>query len=240
MAENTHNLAIVFADVCGSTAMYDHLGDVVAQRLMASCLGCLRTVVTQYGGRVIKTIGDELMCVFSTAQIGIQAACAMQMAVQQTQFEGGNRMQIKVGCHFGPVIYDAGDVFGDTVNVAARVSSTARANQIMTSQIVVDSLPPELRSKAHRIMSAEFKGKQTGFDIYIVAWNADDTDGTQIKAPPQVAQAAPIANASLTLRYRDQQFTVNKDRSKISFGRSDACDIVIPSNLASRQHASVE
>lgn len=239
MQENTQHLAIVFADICGSTAMYDLLGDTLARRLMASSLATLGLVVQHYGGAVVKTIGDEIMCSFPTAQLGLQAACAMQMAMQNTVFHGGNKMQIRVGCHYGKVICEAGDVFGDTVNVAARVASTARANQIMTSQAVVDAISPDLKQKTHRIMSAEFKGKQIEYEIYIVAWNADDSDGTQIQAPPQAALAAPV-NSQLALSYGGRQFVVNAERKQLSFGRSESCDIVIYSSLASRQHASIE
>ena len=239
MSTSTQNLAIVFADICGSTALYDHLGDAMARRLMASCLAKMSAVVAAYRGVVVKTIGDEILCTFPSAQIGIQAACAMQTAVQATQFEGGNRMQIRIGCHYGSVICEAGDVFGDTVNVGARVASTARANQIMTSQAVVDGLSADLRSKTHRIMAAEFKGKQTEFDIFIVAWNADNADGTLIQAPP-LATSAPERAVSLRLQYGGKQFVLNKDRKQLSFGRGDACDIVIPSTLASRQHAMIE
>ncbi len=239
MQEHTQHLAIVFADICGSTAMYDLLGDTQARRLMASSLATLGMVVQHYGGSVVKTIGDEIMCSFPSAQLGLQASCAMQMALQNTVFQGGNKMQIRVGCHYGKVICEAGDVFGDTVNVAARVASTARANQIMTSQAVVDAISPELKQKTHRIMSAEFKGKQTEYEIYIVAWNADDSDSTHIQAPPQ---AAPVvqSNTQLTLSYRAQQFLINQERKQLFFGRSESCDIVIYSSLASRQHAGIE
>ncbi len=238
MQEQTQQLAIVFADIVGSTALYDNLGDTLARRLMASCLATLGSVVKQYGGVVVKTIGDEIMCSFPSAQTGLQAACGMQMALQNTVFEGGNRMQIRAGCHYGKVICEAGDVFGDTVNVAARVASTARANQIMTSLAVVEAISADLRSKTHRIMSAEFKGKQTEFEIYIVAWNTDDTEGTHIQAPK--VQVQQESNSSLQLSYAGRQFCVNKERKNISLGRSEVCDIVINSSLASRQHAGIE
>ncbi len=238
MQEQTQQLAIVFADIVGSTALYDNLGDIVARRLMASCLATLSAVVKQHHGVVVKTIGDEIMCSFPSAQAGLQAACAMQMALQNTVFEGNTKMQIRAGCHFGKVICEAGDVFGDTVNVAARVASTARANQIMTSLAVVEAISADLRSKTHRIMSAEFKGKQTEYDIYIVAWNTDDTEGTHIQAPQ--VQVPQESNSSLQLSYASRQFCVNKERKNLSLGRSEVCDLVINSSLASRQHAAIE
>jgi adenylate cyclase len=125
------------------------------------------------------------MCTFASAQVGLQAACAMQSAVEHSRYEGGNNMRIRIGFHYGSVICEGGGVFGDTVNVAARVAATARAHQIMTSQAVVDALPKAMRQQTHRLMAAEFKGTQTEFDIFIVVWAEDEAERTQIKAHPQ-------------------------------------------------------
>ncbi|MES2582846.1 MAG: adenylate/guanylate cyclase domain-containing protein, partial [Pseudomonadota bacterium] len=63
----TAHLAVLFADVVGSTKLYDTLGDATAKQMIDECLAVLRAVVLQYGGRVIKTIGDEIMCVLPSA-----------------------------------------------------------------------------------------------------------------------------------------------------------------------------
>ncbi len=240
MSNHTANLAILFADICGSTALYDHLGDQTAQRLMAGCVKIMRDTACTHQGTVIKTIGDEVMCTFPNAIIGLEAACAMQTAMQHAHFEGGMGMHISIGLHYGSVICDGGDVFGDTVNVAARIASQARAHQIMTSQAVVDALPDAFRRLTHRIMAAEFKGKQVEFDIFIVTWNEEDHGGTQIRvaAPPVIR--APAVVSQLSLNYGNKVFTINQDLKKIVLGRGENCDLVIASTLTSRLHASVE
>ncbi|MEN9865279.1 MAG: hypothetical protein RL748_869 [Pseudomonadota bacterium] len=240
MSNHTENLVILFADICGSTALYDHLGDQMAQRLMASCIGLMRQQVVQHQGVVIKTIGDEVMCSFASPTIAVQAACAMQTAVQNARFEGGNSMRIKIGLHYGSVICDGGDVFGDTVNVAARIASHSRANQIMTSTAVVQALPEALRQKSHRLMAAEFKGKEVEFDIFIVKWDEEDQASTQIRPPSNPVAHRVEPNNELTLHYAGKNYSVNKDRKKLIFGRGDTCDIVIASTLTSRQHAGIE
>ena len=149
-------------------------------------------------------------------------------------------MHISIGMHYGSVICDGGDVFGDTVNVAARIASHARAHQIMTSQAVVEALPDELRCKTHRIMAAEFKGKQVEFDIFIVTWNEEDQGCTQIRPPASSVNRNLTSSAQLTLRYGSKSFTLNQDVKKIVFGRGETCDLVIASTLTSRLHASVE
>jgi adenylate cyclase len=240
MSTHTANLAILFADICGSTALYDNLGDQTAQRLMAACVKVMRDTTCAHQGTVVKTIGDEVMCTFPNATVGLEAARAMQSAMQNARFDGGVGMHISIGLHYGSVICEGGDVFGDTVNVAARIASQARAHQIMTSQAVVDALPEASRRSAHRIMAAEFKGKQVEFDIFIVTWNEEDEGGTQIRvaAPPLVRTPATVGQLSLS--YGSKTFTLNQDLKKIVLGRGENCDLVIASTLTSRLHASIE
>lgn len=238
ISHDTENLAIVFADICGSTALYDNLGDVMARRMIASCISCMNAVVVAHQGVVVKTIGDEIMCTFATAEVGMLAAFAMQTAVKNERFEDTHSMAIRVGCHFGNVIREANDIYGDTVNVAARVTSMARAHQIMASQAVVNSLPEALLNRAHRIMAAEFRGKQIETNIFLVAWDAVENDRTQIKVEPQARM--PDAATELTLYYAGKFIMLNKDHKQLLFGRGDRCDVVIPSTFASRQHAGVE
>ena len=79
---------------------------------MASCVAILRATTSAHQGTVIETIGDEVMCTFAFATSALQAACAMQIAVKNARFYGGNSMHISIGFHYGSVICDANDVFG--------------------------------------------------------------------------------------------------------------------------------
>ena len=92
-------------------------------------------------------------------------------------------MHVCIGFNYGDVICESGYVFGDTVNVAARVAAITRASQIMTIQAAVSTLPPDLREKTRQIMRAEFKGKQEQLDISIVIWEMDDMLSTRIGTP---------------------------------------------------------
>ena len=210
---------------------------------MASCVAILRATTNAHQGTVVKTIGDAVMCTFASATIALQAACAMQIAVKNAPIDGGNSMHISIGFHYGSAIWVANDVFGDTVNVASRIASHARAHQIMTSQAVVDALSDELRHKTDRIMAAEFKGKQVEFDIFIVAWNEEDQGATYIQQPIVLANSKPTDSAQLTLRYGDRAFTLNQSLKIITLGRGEDCNFVIPNTKnspVSRLHASVE
>jgi class 3 adenylate cyclase len=238
MSQHTEKLAVLFADICGSTALYDNLGDNMARRLIARCIATMSGEISVYQGALIKTIGDEIMCTFPSAESAFNAACAMQYAVEHGKSEGGQQLHIRVGFHYGDVISESGDVFGDTVNVAARVAATARASQIMTSKAVVDALPPTLHERTRQVMRAEFKGKQEQFDIFIVIWELDDMLSTRIGTP--AFRKSPENIDELTLSYRDRAIKINKERRSVVLGRGDTCDFIVQSNFASRQHARIE
>lgn len=238
MSQQIEKLAVLFADICGSTALYDHLGDDLARRLIAQCIGNLCAEVSKQQGLLIKTIGDEAMCTFHNAEQAFHAACAMQRAVKNGTYEGGHKMSVRIGFHYGDVIREAGDVFGDTVNVASRVASITRTGQIMTTLVVVEHLPPALRVDLRQVMRAEFKGKQERFDIFQVLWEQDDGMSTRIGIPAY--RKSPPGDDELVLKYLDQTIAVNKDRRTVVLGRDKSCELVVSGELTSRQHARIE
>jgi len=238
MQQQVERLAVLFADICGSTALYDNFGDSLARRLIAQCIGTMAGEISAAGGTLVKTIGDEVMCIFPSAEAALHAASAMQHAVRNGKHEDGHSMHIRVGFNYGEVIREAGDVFGDTVNVAARVAAITRADQIMTTQAAVDALSPALREKTRRIMRAELKGKQEGLDIYLVIWEMDDMMSTRIGTP--AFRKSPDSTDEMLLCYRGQSLRVNKERRSVVLGRGETCDLVVQNGLASRQHLRIE
>lgn len=231
-------LAILFADISGSTALYDKLGNVEALRLVTMSLDIMIAELAPHQGTLVKTIGDEIMCIFPTAAAALQSACAMQLAMERERPGGNQPLYIRIGFHYGEVIREGNDAFGDAVNVAARVSAITRARQILTTQAVADALPAELRDKLRHITRAEFRGKGEALDVFQVNWEQDDTLSTRIGIPQ--FRKPTDARHELLLRYHQQVVTLNEQRKSIVLGRDVACDLVVPSNFASRQHARIE
>ncbi len=97
MSQQTEKLAVMFADICGSTALYDRVGDAKARRLISWCIATMLAEVAPFQGALIKTIGDEIMCTFPSAEAAFNAACAMQNAVRNKRSEDGVAMHIRVG-----------------------------------------------------------------------------------------------------------------------------------------------
>jgi class 3 adenylate cyclase len=233
-------LAVLFADICGSTALYDSLGDEMARRLVTKCISIMLSKVISHNGTLIKTMGDEVMCTFPRAENAMNAACAMQNALENHNVGNDNPMHIRIGFHYGNVICDNGDVFGDTVNIAARIASITRAGQIMTTKVVVDSLPPDLRVSTHQIMRADLKGKQDQLDIFRVNWEADDTISTRTRFGSPADRKPRDGESELILRSRGQSFKLNMQHKSAVIGREAACDILVSNDYASRQHARIE
>ena len=238
MSQQMEKLAVLFADICGSTALYESVGDTQARHLTSWCIATMVYEIIPFQGCLIKTIGDEIMCTFPDAKAAFQAACAMQKAVRNKRTEGGIAMHIRVGFHYGDVLQEAGDVFGDTVNVAARVAGLARTDQIMTTQAVYDALPPILQNQTRQIMSAELKGKQEKYPIFLVVWNDDDMQSTRFISPEQRQSIECVYE--LTLSHKAQVFKINTERKSMMLGRNDNCDIIVNNSFVSRLHVKIE
>ncbi len=229
-------IAVMFADVSGSTRLYEQLGDTDALRIINGCLDQLRTAIAKSRGRVIKTIGDEIMASFDSAESAMMAACEIQQRVEALPPFGEVKLAVRVGFHYGPAILENNDVFGDTVNLAARMAGVAKAQQIMTTGETIQSLPPLLRQSAREIDALSIKGKELDVHVWEILWQ-DDADLTMKTGIPTAA--APVAVA-LTLRHGGQSYRLDEQNSSISLGRDLNSGIVIRDPSASRTHCKIE
>src|SRR4029077_15771665 len=109
-------LAIVFADVVGSTRLYEELGDQRAREVVATCIEIMRQATEEHHGTVIKTMGDEVMSTFAVANIILTAAAKRKKTVTGNPDLGrrGHPVTISIGCPCGPVVVENRDVFGST------------------------------------------------------------------------------------------------------------------------------
>ena len=239
MSPKTTNLAILFADVSGSTRLFETLGDATARVKVAQCLEALSEVTTSHSGTVIKTIGDEIMCTFPSADDAASAACEMHEAIEEDVTEGSNTstpLAIRVGFHYGPALIEGGDVFGDAVNVAARMAAQAKGGQIITTHSTIELLAPIMRASARFVDRAPIKGKKEEIEIYEIIWQEEDVT----RMATGLLQEEHKPEVKLKITYNDQEVVLNKQRSSLVMGRSQTCDLPINEKLASRQHVRIE
>jgi adenylate cyclase len=227
----------MFADVSGSTSLYEKLGDQRALTAIEAVLAELRKSTLLQDGRVVKTIGDEVMAVFPSADAAMQAACDMQNRVTGIPQTDGVRLAIRVGFHFGPAIEEAGDYFGDAVNTAARMAGLAKSGQVITNGPTVDSLSPLLKASTREIDAMQVKGKQDEIRIFEVIWH-DSADLTALAE--RELPAATAHEPALTLTYGTHSIKLGADQKSASLGRDAANELMIPDKMASRVHCKIE
>jgi adenylate cyclase len=230
-------LAILFADVVGSTRLFELLGDLRARDMIATCIEIMRSATEKNSGTVIKTMGDEVMSTFPSATDALNAACQMQKQITaHSQLKtDGHTVAIRVGCHYGPVVLESRDVFGSTVHTANRMTSQAKSGQIVTTAATVAQLSPEWRAVVRQIDVATIKGQGSEVALYEVMWQPDDATSML----PQIALEARKV-ARLRLRFQDREVVVDEGRPNVVMGRAEENDLVVKGNLISRLHARVE
>ncbi len=226
--------AVLFVDISGSTRLYETLGDEQALARVGSSLALLSQVCEDCGGKVIKNIGDGAMCVFDTADAALRASRLMHEKIEQQQHPGEPNLGIHIGCHFGPVLENAGDFYGDTVNLAARVAGLAKIGQIITTEDTVSKLSPGLAERARKLSQVPVKGKQKAVTIFEFLWQ-DSEDLTALGTRTTDHRRL----ARLVLRYEGREWQFD-GAGEISIGRDDTCDVVVGDRKASRKHARIE
>ena len=220
-------LTVLFADICDSTRLYHDLGDSVAHTLAAQCLKVVADTSAANGGTVIKTIGDGAMVTFPTVFQAYRCAIQIQEALRDGQ------LRLKIGLHVGPVIRADADVYGDTVNVAARVLARSGPGEVLMSGACAERLRAEERATVRLLDTTSVKGRPESLEIY--SYIGDAANVTII-----VPSARREAGAALTLMHRGKEMRMETTAAPLLIGREAGCGLVIESELASRRHATIE
>jgi class 3 adenylate cyclase len=227
--------AILFADVVDSTGIYESLGDNQALSLVNLLFDALTRDVVAAKGTVVKTLGDGMVCQFGAADAAWRAACAMQVSAHEMAPRVPGRLAIKVGFNYGPVVLKDADVFGDTVNVCARLVAMANAGQVLTTQQTVAELSRVPKLRCRPLYPMKMKGRAEPVSVYDVPWRADP-DLTETSMHEQAPARA--GTWVLKLNYGGETFEVPPGGGA-RIGRDKSNDVVIPSPRASRVHARI-
>jgi class 3 adenylate cyclase len=226
---------ILFADVCDSTAITEALGNIVSRSYIGEILDELGAITERSRGVVIKTIGDEIMSAFESPLDAIAAAVGMQRAVSQRPPIHGIRSRIRVGLHSGPVLLEGGDVFGDVVNVSARVVALAAAEQVLTTGATIEQAGGGV-VVPHRSLGVHgVKGRDERLHLCEILWRGETAQMTVV-AP----KLDHLPQAELEIQLGDKRLSLRSDgKGALSLGRGPECSLVVPSSAASRSHADL-
>jgi len=233
---SSEQYAIVFADVVGSTQLYESIGDTRAKECIVTMESLLMDVVKEHEGTVVEVIGDEVMCRFDDATTAIYAACAMQQAAESGAPVHGTRLSVRIGLHYGPVIMEAERMFGDTVNTAARMAGIAFGQQIITTESTISNLPQMVKDLAQQFDRVTVKGKRKEIVVYSIQWRQDTC------ATIFATKGFPITDAiaGIALQYQGENIVIAPESRVFSMGRSTECNLPIFGSKVSRVHARLE
>ena len=230
-------LVILFADIAGSTRLYEKLGDGRARMVVSGAVGVMSDVTRRHSGQVVKTIGDEVMSVFRSADHAAdRRGRDAGRGRRQRRQPGHTPLAIRVGFHQGQVLIDQADVFGDAVNVAAYVSKQAKPGQILVSGSARERLSERWQPETRPVARTGVKGKQEQIDLYELIWQADEM--TMLRAPPQRGQDA--VGVRMVLTHGNHRIEVGTLCPAFTVGRDERNDVVIAETIVSRYHAKVE
>lgn len=235
-------LAILFADVVGSTRLYEQLGDKRASETVGLCIRLMRQATEEFRGTVIKTMGDEVMSTFVSADDALSAAAEMQHSIGEQSLLSmpDGQVAIRIGCHFGPVVIEHRDVFGAAVATANRMTSQAKPGQIITTAAMVAQLGSPWRSAVRQVDLTAIKGASAEVMVYEVFWQEEQEDVTSMLRPLVLTQAVRHSPSRLVLRANGREYLVDARQSAVTAGRADDNDLVLKGNLVSRLHARIE
>ena len=232
----SRDLLVLFADISGSTSIYEQLGDAVAVELIQGLLASMEEEVLMHKGEVIKSIGDELLCTFTDVVSALAAATAMHQQAGAVSGPGGRALALRIGMHFGATIKDRGDIFGDAVIVASRVVEMARPGQILITEECFARVPLLGRSRIRAVDKITVRGRSVEVTVMEVLWERGRMVTTIV--PP--IQRPPTETARMQIDYRGRTFTIAQQSNLMLIGRDASCQIVVSGAKTSRQHAALE
>lgn len=232
---------VLFADLRGSTALFGTLGNAQAAAIVTQTIGLLSRVVTQGGGKVVKTLGDGLMALFDRPPAAVHAAREMQDSIARIMAEadtGAAALRLYIAMAHGEIVEVAGDSFGDAVNVAARLLDHAGDNEVLITQPVYEQLAAVDRQRFKSLERLHLRGRSEPCHVYrIESWHDDDATPSTLFTD---FTDTPLADCiRLAVSGEAQQvFTVTQ--TPVVIGRSPDSTFCIDDSRVSRLHARIE
>ena len=234
----TNNKAIMSADIVGSTALYESVGDVSAQQLIANTLQTLKAHCAEHNGRVAAEVGDQIVAVFAEPTAAASAASEMHADLHERhQRDGGTRMRMRIGLHYGPVHNNADTLIGETTKIATWAGSNAKPEQTLATRSLIDQLPRLFRAVSRYVDDETWDFVSLEHvELYEIIWDVESITAYNGEKPVRDTQSYD----AVEFAYAGTTVVVNAARPVISIGRGAQNDLVINKDLVSRQHLSAQ
>ena len=237
---------ILFADLRGSTSLYETLGNAEASAVVTQSVALLARVVSDCGGSVVKTLGDGLMAMFTEPPAGVAAAVEMHDSLERWPGPGASTLalpsrlpplKLQVALAHGEVVEMSGDVFGDAVNVAARLLDHAGDNETLATLTVVEGLSELERERFRSLDRMQLRGRVEPVHVHLLEPERrfGDTEATTFGA----IAAAPVPEG-IRLVWLDLNRVYAGTSLPVVLGRSPQATYCIDDTRVSRSHARVD
>jgi adenylate cyclase len=226
--ERQTNTAVLFADITGSSRLFVEVGDERARQMVAATLQSWSGLVDANAGHVVQLRGDGMLCSFST----VDAALVTAVALRDLPYKPP--LSMHAGIHAGPVQQDADQLYGDVVNIAARMADIAKRCEIVLTNSASQQLSDAGRWNLRLIRKVPLKGHAKPIDIVLLPY--DEEHGTEYRLPDHTK----TVRTRLELRLGSMVFVVDAAAANCLIGRDADCAITVEHQLVSRRHASVE
>jgi adenylate cyclase len=233
--EENRKTTVMFASFVGMEAVVQAAGDSAAQDAVARCFERIGGAAVSCGGRLAKRMRDKAMILVSTPDAAADAAVAIHTVVNEFPAVGAQKLSLGIGFHHGPVIQKATDVFGDTVNLAARLGEQAAKGQIITSMETAGGFSPIYRPWVRKLGTVDVKGRSDQVEICELVWRADDSATLVPKR-----RAAIEGVLKLKLKYRGGEVVRRREKDAVIVGRDPECGLVVDNDQVSRHHCTIE
>jgi len=239
------DLTVLFADLRGSTALYETLGNAEATSVVTHCVGSLTRPVADFGGHVVKTLGDGLMAVFPRPTMALQSAALMHEVLDGITSRGQERgassglkaLKLQIALARGEVVEMAGDCYGDAVNVAARLLDHAGDNETLVTAEVLQGLPEQTRSRFRCLDRMVLRGRVEPVQVFVLGGRP----GTDMTPTQFAGDAAPISEPDgLRLEWVTLDKVFASRQMPVVLGRGQQAEFRVDDSRVSRSHARVD
>ena len=243
--QSTVHTTVVFADLMGSTGLYEATGNASAARTVTRLTDWMSEILTSHSGHIVKTLGDGVLATFKNSGKAIEAVVEIQRR-HQKHFSGSNKslqMPIRIGIANGEVEMVAGDCFGDPVNVAARLSDMTGGHQIWVTSSALAALEEAPDVRFRPLGTIAIRGRVEPCNVTQVDWKLNElSDFLTIQGDIETLQPSgeDALGAKIELVCLDQRRVFNAFELPIHIGRSTALEFVINDPRVSREHARIE
>ena len=234
--EPSRETTVLFAANIGANDLREKAGDKVAHEALERCQFRLGQAAASCGARLMKGTADKVMILAATPDAAADAASSMHLAMEKLPKTADVKLSVGIGFHYGPVVQKGDEVFGDTVNLAARLCEHAGSAQIITTEWTAKLLSPLYRAWLRHLEKAQIKGRSEETPLCELVWRADDNATALVRHRPEEERQQVV----LRLTYRGRTLERRREKEVVSIGRGEDCGLVVADTNASRHHCTIE